>query len=213
MNTSLTPLVSLATRLLASLSKTTYRPSVEMTGETEFPFPPPTPVWFTLTRVVTPFVRLRRKTSTNLPLSSFVTRLLAELRKRTKRPSELMTDPEESLFPPAATGSEESASEIAWTVDAAWISMVAAHARPSNPAMNRNNDKLFTLPSLGCMDQYGYAIISCGVFDFDFPCVRKKRAMRSHRNDLLPRLLKSHREGASMTERVAANPIFTAFSR
>src|SRR5437016_14080484 len=100
MNTSLTPLVSLVTRLLASLSKTTYRPLVEAAGETEFPLPPPTPVWFTLTRVVTPFVRSRRKTSTNFPLSSFVTRLLAELRKRPKRPPARLTDPDEPLFPP-----------------------------------------------------------------------------------------------------------------
>ena len=62
-----------------------------------------------------------------------------------------MTESEESLFPPAATGSEESASEIAWTVEAAWISTVAAQARPSHPPTNCNNGKFFTLPPFGCI--------------------------------------------------------------
>src|SRR5438093_563131 len=48
-----------------------------MTGETECPLPPPAPVRFTLTSVVVLFVRLRRKTSTNLPLS-LVTSLLGK---------------------------------------------------------------------------------------------------------------------------------------
>src|SRR5947207_12037831 len=130
-----------------------------MAGETEFPLPPPTPVWFTLTRVVTPFVRSRRKTSTNFPLSSFVTRLFAELRKSTKRPSELMTEAEESLVPPVTTGSEGSASETACTEEAAWVWAVPAHTRPSNPPMNCSNGKFFTLPPYGFIDQQDNCLI------------------------------------------------------
>src|SRR5438876_11484822 len=101
-----------------------------MTGETEWPLPPRDPVRSTLTSVVVLFVRLRRKTSRNRPLPPLVTRLLAELRKRTKRPSALMTDPEESLFPPAASGIEGSASDTACTAESATPSIADARTQP-----------------------------------------------------------------------------------
>src|SRR5438477_9548603 len=100
-----------------------------MTGETEWPLPPPAPVRFTLTSVVVLFVRLRRKTSTNLPLS-LVTRLLAELRKRTKWPSALMTDPEESLFPPLASGIKGLARDTACTAESARPLIADARIQP-----------------------------------------------------------------------------------
>jgi hypothetical protein len=84
-----------------------------MTGETEWPSPPSAPVRFALMSVVLLFVRLRKKTSRNLPLTSLVTRSVAELRKRTKRPSALITDPAESLFPPLTAGIEGSAIDTA----------------------------------------------------------------------------------------------------
>src|SRR5436190_664158 len=101
-----------------------------MTGATEWPLPPPAPVRFTLTSAVVLLVRLRRKTSTNLPPSSFVDRLLAELRKRTKRPSALMTEAEESLFPPPAGGIEGSASDTACTGESARPLTAAAKILP-----------------------------------------------------------------------------------
>src|SRR5213592_2351274 len=101
-----------------------------MTGETEWPLPPPAPVRFTLTSVVVLFVRLRRKTSTNLPPSSLVDRLLAELRKRTKRPSALMSDPEESLFPPSVAGIEGLASDTACTAESARPLIAAVRTQP-----------------------------------------------------------------------------------
>ena len=147
--TSLTPLVSLATRLEASLSKATNRPSAEMTGETEWRLPPPTPVRFTLTRVVVLFVRLRRKTSINLPSpSSFVDKLLAELRKRTKRPSALMVDPLESLFPLAGARSVGFASETACTAESAWPSTAAVRTQLSITARNPFEDDFFMAASL-----------------------------------------------------------------
>src|SRR6266576_3015680 len=101
-----------------------------MTGETEWPFPPPVPVRLTLTRVVVLLVRSRKNTSTNVPPSSFVARLLAELRKRTKRPSALMIDPEESLFPPPAGGIEGLATDTACTAESAMPSIAPVRSQP-----------------------------------------------------------------------------------
>src|SRR6266516_6865970 len=103
-----------------------------MTGDTEWPLPPPVPVRFTLTSVVVLFVRLRRKTSRHLPLSSFVTRLLAVLRKRTNLPSALMTDAAESLLPPTGLGMEGLANEIASTAGSASARVAAIRIKPSN---------------------------------------------------------------------------------
>ena len=120
-----------------------------MTGEKEWPLPPPNPVRFTLTSVVVLFVRLRRKTSIYAPVSSFVTRLLAELRKRTKRPSALMTDALESLFPPATAGKEglttETASTAADLLDLAALTRI----KPNNPRTNQRVSDLFNQAS-GC---------------------------------------------------------------
>src|SRR6266516_2173041 len=113
-----------------------------MTGETEWPFPLPAPFRFTLTSVVVLFVRLCRKTSTNLPLS-LVTRLLAELRKRTKRPSARMTDPEESLFPPPTAGIEGLASDAACTAESARPLIAAARIQPSIAHQNTFERDLF----------------------------------------------------------------------
>src|SRR6266542_1177622 len=101
-----------------------------MAGETEWPLPPPAPVRFTLTSMVVLFVRLRKKTSKNLPPPSFVDRLLAELRKRTNRPSALITDPEESLFPPTAAGIEGLASDTACTAESARPFVADARTQP-----------------------------------------------------------------------------------
>src|SRR5881296_1604777 len=101
-----------------------------MAGETEWPLPPPNPVRFTLTSVVVWFVRSRKKISTNLPPSSFVDRLLAELRKSTNRPSALMTEPRESLFPPPFGGIEGLASDTACTPESARPLIAAARIQP-----------------------------------------------------------------------------------
>src|SRR5438093_7110223 len=104
-----------------------------MTGEMEWPLPPPSPVRFTLTSVVVLFVRLRRKTSRYLPLSSFVTRLLAELRKRMKRPSALITEALESLFAPATGGREGLAAETACTAPAMLVCGALTRIQLNNP--------------------------------------------------------------------------------
>src|SRR5689334_11810195 len=147
-NTSLTPLVSLATRLLASLSKTTYRPSAEAAGEIEWPLPPPTPVEFTLTRVVVSFVRLRTKTSMNFPLPSLVVRLLASLRNKTKRPSALMNDADESPLPPAGTGLKGLAVETISTDEPALMPVTAPNIRQSQPTTTNRDCELFMDASL-----------------------------------------------------------------
>src|SRR5439155_101270 len=88
-NTSVTPLVSTGTRLVASLEKATKRPSAETAGAknpaklSSFAC---APVEDTLTRLVAPVTRSWTKMST-APLVSRPTRLVASLAKATKRPS------------------------------------------------------------------------------------------------------------------------------
>src|SRR5213078_3153965 len=119
--TSVRPFVSLSTKSLALLSKQAYRPFVEIPVGIESPFPPPVPVKFTLTKVVVPAARSRKKilrcgatsTGSALPLL-VVTRLLAALEKSTKRPSALRIGPQESPLPPAGGAWEESRTETSW---------------------------------------------------------------------------------------------------
>src|SRR5258708_5415179 len=104
--TSVVSFVSPATRLLARLSKSAYRPLVETSAGQESPLPPPVPPRFTLTRLVVPFVRSRRKTlslagnraGAGAPLVR-EQRLFALLAKSTYRPSGLNTGVQESPPP------------------------------------------------------------------------------------------------------------------
>ena len=95
--TSRLPLESLPARLLASLLKTTKRPSWLMLGLSLSPLPsaPPGP---TLIRVVTAVCMSRTKMS-RLPLLSPLTRSLASERKATNRPSALTEASNERALP------------------------------------------------------------------------------------------------------------------
>jgi len=90
------PLVSPATKLLAWLTKATYRPSPLIDGALEYEFACP-PLLSTLTRVVVP-VRVSRRKMSAARLVSPATRLLAELTKATYRPSLLIEGALESEF-------------------------------------------------------------------------------------------------------------------
>src|SRR5256885_8588595 len=59
---SVAPFVSPGMRLLAALSNKTYRPLVETVAGNESPSPPPLPFVLTLTSVMAPVERSRRKT-------------------------------------------------------------------------------------------------------------------------------------------------------
>ncbi len=88
MKTSALPLASPGTRLAATLAKLTTVPSWLIAGSPEAPMAC-TPDELTLTRVVVPAWRSRRKTS-EVPLVSPGTRLLADDWNATKRPSPLI---------------------------------------------------------------------------------------------------------------------------
>jgi len=75
--------------------------------------------------------------------------LLAELRKRTKRPSALITDPRESLFPPAETGADGMATETACTAAAAPTSEARDRITLNNPNKRINDLSIRFSPSFG----------------------------------------------------------------
>src|SRR5205085_986013 len=121
--TSLTAFVSPATRLLATESKATKRPSAEIAGRKVAPLPC-APCESTLTRLVLPVLRSRTKTS----LTAFVspaTRLLADERKATKRPSGEIAG---SLLPPLPCAPCES------TLTRFVLGFCAAQTSPTSPA-------------------------------------------------------------------------------
>src|SRR5262245_34976299 len=87
----------------------------------ESPFPPPVAERFTLTNVVVPATRSRKKTFTRGALVIWsgvslvvLTRLFAVLPNRMYRPSGLVTAPQESPLPPAGAGCAESRTEPSW---------------------------------------------------------------------------------------------------
>src|SRR5664280_2357584 len=111
-------LVSPATRSLASLWKTTYRPLAETWPRTELLLPPPLPLRFGLARMVVLAVRSRKytfRTAWELPPGS---RSFAELENTTNRPSGETVGPVEIPLPEAGNGMDGSRTEIDWLMPA-----------------------------------------------------------------------------------------------
>jgi len=114
-NTSATPLVSPATSPSASEVNDTHVPSPLIAGLADAPLPS-VPELLTLTRVVTPDCRSRRKTSLT-PLVSPATRLVATDSNTTYRPSELMAGQ-----PQSPSASAPAVLTLARTVSPVWQS-------------------------------------------------------------------------------------------
>jgi hypothetical protein len=106
--TSVCAFVSPATKFVASLSKATYRPSVESDGKKLAPSPSMFPE-LTLTRSVVPVTRSRTKTS-KVPFVSFATRFEASLSKAMNRPSREITG--RKLLPFACAPSELTLTRV-----------------------------------------------------------------------------------------------------
>src|SRR5438045_2078166 len=125
---SVAPLVSPGMRLPAALSNKTYRPLVEMLAGNESPSPPPVPFVLTLTSVIAPLERSRRKTFirggedgvSGALLASSAVRLLAVLEKRTNRPSGLTMGTAESPLPPAGAAAGSLTEPSCKTPTPAW---------------------------------------------------------------------------------------------
>jgi hypothetical protein len=139
--TSVALLVSPATKSLALLSNAAYWPLEERLMGRESPLPPPVPRRLTLTKLVVPLVRSRRKTFSGagirvgrVVLLVSRARLLAVLVKSTYRPSGLRMGVPESPLPPAGGCREGSTTDtnchdwlIAGWVEAASSVSIAAH--------------------------------------------------------------------------------------